>query len=46
MTDKQEIIINGVDVSGCISLDEWKHCNCCNDLIKTIYPKATKCHVE
>lgn len=39
-------MINGVDVSGCIFLDEWKHCNCCNDLIKTIYPNATKCHVE
>ena len=46
MTDKKQIIIDGIDVSGCKSLDGWKHCNCCNDLIKTIYPKATKCHVE
>lgn len=45
MTDK-EIIIDGVDVSKCIHIDNWKHCNCCNDLIKTIYPKATKCHIE
>lgn len=33
MTDK--IIINKVDVSNCIHLDEWKHCNCCKDLVKT-----------
>ena len=46
MNSKEQIIIDGVDVSGCKSLDGWKHCNCCNDLIKTIYPKATKCHVE
>ena len=46
MSNKEQIIIDGVDVSGCKSLDGWKHCNCCNDLIKTIYPKATKCHVE
>ncbi len=44
--DKEQIIINGVDVSGCILLDEWKHCDSCNTLIKTIYPNATKCHVE
>lgn len=41
-----EIIIDGVDVSECIHIDNYKHCNCCNDLIKTIYPKATKCHIE
>lgn len=46
MTEKEKIIIDGVDVSGCIHLDDWKHCNCCNDLVKTIYPKATKCHIE
>ena len=45
MTDKP-IIIDGVNVSECIHIDNWKHCNCCNDLIKTIYPKATKCHIE
>lgn len=45
MTDK-EIIINGIDVSKCTHIDNWKYCNCCNDLIKTIYPKATKCHIE
>ena len=45
MRDKQ-IIIDGVDVSECIHIDEWKHCNCCNDLIKTVYPNATKCHTE
>lgn len=42
----EEIIINGVDVSECLHLDDWKHCNCCNDLVKTIYPKATKCLIE
>ena len=46
MTYKKEIIIDGVDVSKCTHIDNWKHCNCCNDLIKTIYPKATKCHIE
>lgn len=45
MTDK-EIIINDVDVSKCIHIDNWKHCNCCNDLIKTIYPKASQCLIE
>lgn len=45
MTDK-EIIIDGVDVSKCIHIDNWKHCNCCNDLIKTIYPKASQCLIE
>ena len=45
MTDK-EIIIDGVDVSKCIHIDYWEHCNCCNDFIKTIYPKATKCPIE
>lgn len=45
MTDK-EIIIDGVDVSKCIHIDNYKHCNCCNDLIKTIYPKASKCLIE
>lgn len=45
MTDK-EIIIDGIDVSKCTHIDNWKHCNCCNDLIKTIYPKATKYHIE
>lgn len=42
----KEIIINGVDVSKCIHIDNWKHCNCCNDLIKTIYPKASQCLIE
>ena len=46
MTDKEQIIIDGVNVSGCIFIDEWKHCNCCNTLITTIYPNATKCHEE
>ena len=46
MTDKEQIIIDGIDVSECIHIDEWKHCNCCNDLIKTVYPNATKCHTE
>lgn len=45
MTDK-EITIDGVDVSKCIHIDNWKHCNCCNDLIKTIYPKASQCLIE
>ena len=45
MTDKQ-IITDGVDVSKCIHIDNWKHCNCCNDLIKTIYPKASQCLIE
>lgn len=44
MTGK--IIIDGIDVSECNHIDDYKHCNCCNDLIKTIYPKATKCHIE
>ncbi len=34
MTDKT--IINNVDVSGCICLAEWKHCDICQTLIKTI----------
>ena len=42
----EEIIIDGIDVRKCTHIDNWKHCNCCNDLIKTIYPKATKCHIE
>lgn len=46
MKSEREIIIDGVNVSECIHIDNWKHCNCCNDLIKTIYPKATKCHIE
>lgn len=33
MTDK-EIIIDGVDVSGCPFLDEWKHCNLCKEFAK------------
>lgn len=39
-------IIGGVDVSECIHIDYWEHCNCCNDLIKTINPKVTKCLIE
>jgi hypothetical protein len=31
MTDKQ-IIIDGIDVSGCKFIDEWKHCNICKEL--------------
>ena len=46
MTNKEQIIIDGVDVSKCIHIDRWKHCNCCNDLIKTIYPNATQCRIE
>lgn len=43
MTD--EIIIDGVDVSGCIHLDEWKHCNICKELIKTM-PNRHQCLIE
>lgn len=43
---EEEMIINGIDVSKCIHIDEYKHCNCCNDLIKTIYPKISKCLIE
>lgn len=44
--EHKPIYLDGVDVSECIHIDEWKHCNCCNDLIKTVYPNATKCHTE
>lgn len=38
-------IINGIDVSECIHLDEWKHCNICKELIKTI-PDRHQCVTE
>jgi len=43
MTDK--IIIDGIDISGCVHLDEWKHCNICKELIKTI-PNRYQCLTE
>ena len=43
MTDKT--IIDGVDVSGCVHLDEWKHCNICKELIK-IVPDRHQCLIE
>ena len=33
---QEEIIIDGVNVAGCINFDEWKHCDNCKSLIKTI----------
>jgi len=33
---ENEIIIDGVDVSGCTNLDSWKHCGNCQELIKTV----------
>lgn len=44
--DKEQIMIDGVDISGCEFIDEWKHCDICNSLIKTVYPNATKCLTE
>lgn len=41
----KEIIIDGVDVAGCFNLDEWKHCNICQELIKTI-PNRHQCLIE
>lgn len=41
MTNK----INGIDVSECVHLDEWKHCNICKELIKTI-PDRHQCMTE
>jgi chromosome segregation ATPase len=41
----EEIIIDGVDVAGCFNLDEWKHCNICQELIKTI-PNRHQCLIE
>lgn len=38
-------IINGIDVSECVHLDEWKHCNICKELIKTI-PDRHQCLME
>lgn len=38
-------IINGIDVSECVHLDEWKHCNICKELIKTI-PDRHQCVTE
>lgn len=40
-----EIINDGVDVSKCVHLDEWKHCNICKELIKTI-PDRHQCLTE
>ena len=37
--NKEQIIIDGVDVSGCINLDYWKHCDNCSTLIKTVKTK-------
>lgn len=36
MTNKEQIIINGINVSGCPFLDEWKHCTLCKELSKTL----------
>lgn len=44
MTEK--IIIDGIDVSGCICLDEWKHCDICHTLIKTIGISRNLCLLE
>lgn len=44
--NKEQIMIDGVDISGCEFIDEWKHCDICNSLIKTVYPNATKCLTE
>ena len=44
--DKEQIVIDGVDISGCEFIDEWKHCDICNSLIKTVYPNSTKCLTE
>lgn len=41
----EEKIIDGVDVAGCVHLDEWKHCNICKELIKTI-PDRHQCLTE
>ena len=41
----KEIIIDGVNVSGCNNIDEWKHCNICQVLIKTI-PNRHQCLTE
>ena len=44
--DNEQIVIDGVDISGCEFIDEWKHCDICNSLIKTVYQNATKCLTE
>ena len=41
----EEIIVDGVNVVGCFNLDEWKHCNICQELIKTI-PNRHQCLIE
>lgn len=38
-------VIDGLDVSGCINIDEWEHCNICQVLIKTI-PNRHQCLTE
>lgn len=40
-----KVIIDDVDVSGCNNIDEWKHCNICQVLIKTI-PNRNQCLIE
>lgn len=32
---EKSIIIDGIDVSGCRYIDEWKHCKLCQELVKT-----------
>lgn len=41
----EEIVIDGINVAGCCNLDEWKHCNICQELIKTI-PNRHQCLTE